>query len=564
MKRILILSFIVFILSVYFYNISYNKTNISYINIINKNYIDLRDETPPLYFIYNNKEKINILENIFEKDKITSRLKYKATLISHTAEEEIIVNGIYPKNDKYVFAIINNDEVNEMNMYDNSIIISDSTAKALGVDIGDNIILKIVDKNGYYNANEYRIISINNRLEYDYALVNIDNLQKLLNLENVSSEIYIKSKKFYKSKLIEEQLNDDELEVYTSDYFYNNEYKNNKVIKDFRLYILIIYFLALLSIYFYLVSNYSILNISLYSFISFIITFTIYLLLYGFDSLLDITYLIMFIINFISIFISFIFYKIFNLISKKKIVLYSFMIISYILILYFAYSIYSKNNINTIKIVKLNSSDNTFLFNGIISNKEYIKSNINNSVVNTSINFPALIVIRTGNTYSRIYSYENNTLENGNSILSNIIDGDIFDNSKREIVIGKNLAEYLNIKVNDVVSILARSSRGWLDTLYFTVSGIFDIEDKNFAIISSLDTMYNFLYIKDGISSPYNESLIINNANKTLYKNIVNLLIDSEDLKVIYNRDDNIFVLIILLEIFILSISIIFTLLKRV
>ncbi len=564
MKRILILSFIVFILSLYFYNISYNKTNISYINIINKNYIDLRDEAPPLYFIYNNKEKINILENIFEKDKITSRLKYKATLISHTAEEEIIVNGIYPKNDKYVFTIINNDEVNEMNMYDNSIIISDSTAKALGVDIGDNIILKIVDKNGYYNANEYRIISINNRLEYDYALVNIDNLQKLLNLENVSSEIYIKSKKFYKSNLIKEQLNDEELEVYTSDYFYNNEYKNNKVIKDFRLYIIIIYFLALLSIYFYLVSNYSILNISLYSFISFIITFTIYLFLYGFDSLLDITYLIMFIINFISILISFIFYKIFNLISKKKIVLYSFMTILYILILYFVYSIYSKNNINTIKIVRLNSSDNTFLFNGRISNKEYIKSNINNNIVNTSISFPALIVIRTGNIYSRIYSYENNTLENGSSILSNIIDGDIFDNSKREIIIGKNLAEYLNIKVNDVVSILARSSRGWLDTLYFTVSGIFDIEDKNFAIISSLDTMYNFLYIKEGISSPYNESLIINNANKTLYKNIVNLLIDSEDLKVIYNRDDNIFLLIILLEIFILSISIIFTLLKRV
>lgn len=564
MKRILILSFIVFILSVYFYNISYNKTNISYINIINKNYIDLRDEAPPLYFIYNNKEKINILENIFEKDKITSRLKYKSTLISHTAEEEIIVNGIYPKNDKYVFGVINNDEVNEMNMYDNSIIISDSTAKALGVDIGDNIILKIVDKNGYYNANEYRIISINNRLEYDYALVNIDNLQKLLNLENVSSEIYIKSKKFYKSNLIKEQLNDEELEVYTSDYFYNNEYKNNKVIKDFRLYIIIIYFLALLSIYFYLVSNYSILNISLYSFISFIITFTIYLFLYGFDSLLDITYLIMFIINFISIFISFIFYKMFYLISRKKIVLYSFMTILYILILYFVYSIYSKNNINTIKIVKLNSSDNTFLFNGRISNKEYIKSNINNSVVNTSINFPALIVIRTGNIYSRIYSYENNTLANGSSILSNIIDGDIFDNSKREIVIGKNLAEYLNIKVNDVVSILARSSRGWLDTLYFTVSGIFDIEDKNFAIISSLDTMYNFLYIKDGISSPYNESLIINNANKTLYNNIVNLLIDSEDLKVVYNRDDNIFLLIILLEIFILSISIIFTLLKRV
>ncbi len=564
MKRILILSFIVFILSVYFYNISYNKTNISYINIINKNYIDLRDEAPPLYFIYNNKEKINILENIFEKDKITSRLKYKATLISHTAEEEIIVNGIYPKNDKYVFTIINNDEVNEMNMYDNSIIISDSTAKALGVDIGDNIILKIVDKNGYYNANEYRIISINDRLEYDYALVNIDNLQKLLNLENVSSEIYIKSKKFYKSNLIKEQLNDEELDVYTSDYFYNNEYKNNKVIKGFRLYILIIYFLALLSIYFYLVSNYSILNISLYSFISFIITFTIYLFLYGFDSLLDITYLIMFIINFISILISFIFYKIFNLISKKKIVLYSFMTILYILILYFVYSIYSKNNINTIKIVRLNSSDNTFLFNGRISNKEYIKSNINNNIVNTSISFPALIVIRTGNIYSRIYSYENNTLENGSSILSNIIDGDIFDNSKREIIIGKNLAEYLNIKVNDVVSILARSSRGWLDTLYFTVSGIFDIEDKNFAIISSLDTMYNFLYIKEGISSPYNESLIINNANKTLYKNIVNLLIDSEDLKVIYNRDDNIFLLIILLEIFILSISIIFTLLKRV
>ena len=93
----------------------------NYITIMNTNYILVKDIAPPIYFIENCSEKIEALKKIFKEKPITARLKYKASLISHLGEEEIIINGIIPKNDKEVFNIINNETIEKIK--DKSILI---------------------------------------------------------------------------------------------------------------------------------------------------------------------------------------------------------------------------------------------------------------------------------------------------------------------------------------------------------------------------------------------------------------------------------------------------------
>ena len=69
----------------------------NYITIMNTNYILVRDIAPPLYFIETCYEKIEALKKYLKEKPITARLKYKASLISHLGEEEIIINGIILK-----------------------------------------------------------------------------------------------------------------------------------------------------------------------------------------------------------------------------------------------------------------------------------------------------------------------------------------------------------------------------------------------------------------------------------------------------------------------------------
>ena len=170
----------------------------NYITIMNTNYILVRDIAPPLYFIENCSEKIEALKKIFKEKPITTRLKYKTSLISHLGEEEIIINGIIPKNDKEVFNIINNETIEKIKDK-NFIIINSKTALALDINIGDNIILKLITKDGYYNAEEFIILDIAKNLDYNFALIDINKLNNLVNLNNLASEIYIKDTKFKES-----------------------------------------------------------------------------------------------------------------------------------------------------------------------------------------------------------------------------------------------------------------------------------------------------------------------------------------------------------------------------
>ena len=376
----------------------------NYITIMNTNYILVRDIAPPIYFIENCSEKIEALKKIFKEKPITARLKYKASLISHLGEEEIIINGIIPKNDKEVFNIINNETIEKIKDK-NFIIINSKTALVLDINIGDNIILKLITKDGYYNAEEFIILDIAKNLDYNFALIDINKLNNLVNLNNLASEIYIKDIKF------KESYNDIITKIFGED-------------------------------------------LKIYSMSDF----------------------------------------------KQK--------------------IKTKEKINIIKISKKNISENTFLFEGGIKNIDEIINEIQlldkESEIKNIINFPVGIVTKTGSAQSRVY----NTLQDLSDISNFIIEGKIYENNKNQIIVGKDLANYLKLKSGDTVSLIARGSRGWLETAYFTISGIYEFKNKNFDIYADTKTISNFIYLKSGNKSPYNESLLIF-SEKSIYSDLM-------------------------------------------
>lgn len=376
----------------------------NYITIMNTNYMLVRDIAPPLYFIENCSEKIEALKKIFKEKPITARLKYKASLISHLGEEEIIINGIIPKNDKEVFNIINNETIEKIKDK-NFIIINSKTALALDINIGDNIILKLITKDGYYNAEEFIILDIAKNLDYNFALIDINKLNNLVNLNNLASEIYIKDTKF------KESYNDIITKIFGED-------------------------------------------LKIYSMSDF----------------------------------------------KQK--------------------IKTKEKINIIKISKKNISENTFLFEGGIKDIDEIINEIKlldkESEIKNIINFPVGIVTKIGSAQSRVY----NTLQDLSDISNFIIEGKICENNKNQIIVGKDLANYLKLKSGDAVSLIARGSRGWLETAYFTISGIYEFKNKNFDIYADTKTISNFIYLKSGNKSPYNESLLIF-SEKSIYSDLM-------------------------------------------
>ncbi|MBW5379149.1 hypothetical protein E6A52_00215, partial [Brachyspira hampsonii] len=290
----------------------------------------------------------------------------------------------------------------------------------------------------------------------------------------------------------------------------------------------------------------------LFSALGFVISFIIYIviLFYKGEFIFDYIYPLMLIINILSVVLSNVKYQVWEKVflqgeeyNKNKNILIIFgLVCTYsivFLILYSSFFVFAnQNNQNTnkesseriVRIVKNNTSENTFLFNGSI---DFFSNNVNNSITNllfkeissydeysdieTVLTFPVGVVIRTGSIYSRVYAYDKNILENGMNVSNVIIEGEMFESPKREVIIGKDLANYLNLKIGDALSLIAKASRGWLETGYFYVSGIYDLKDKNYDIIGDMTAMNSFIYLKEGDKSPYNESIIVFSKNDDIY-----------------------------------------------
>ncbi|MEI0496099.1 hypothetical protein R4J09_11910 [Brachyspira intermedia] len=552
-----------------------SDTSLSNINIMNSTYKESRDYILDDYYIFDYSNKEQKLREIFKSTPIASRLKYRASLISHLGEEEIVINGIDIKNDDEVFGILNNRTLENFNP-DNSIIISKSIASVLDVNTNDTIILKLITKTGHYNAEEYTIIEVSDRLNYNYALIDINNLNNFVGLENAATEIYVKQN-ISDDKLFDydndiNQIFGNGFAAYTKKDILGDNYKVNENDSKYKIYIILIYLFVLLSVFIF-INSYTIYSYRellksklLYSASGFAISFIIYffILLYKGELEFDYIYPLLFIINILSVIIANVKYQVWEKIflqddeyKKSKNILIIFgLVCTYMivfLVLYASFFVFankSNGNINKespekiVRIVKNNTSRNTFLFNGSID------FSTNNSITNllfkeitsydeyadieTVLTFPVGVVIRTGSIYSRVYAYDKNILENGMSVSNIIVEGGMFESPKREIVIGKDLANYLNLKIGDALSLIAKASRGWLETGYFYVSGIYDLKDKNYDIIGDVTAMNSFIYLKEGDKSPYNESIIVFSGNDDIYSLLNgNKIINENDLKIV-------------------------------
>lgn len=551
----LIVSIIITLTAFLTINYSTNKdtdTSLSYINIMNTNYKNSRDYALDEYYIYDYKDKVNKLKEVFKSNPITARLKYRASLISYIGEEEIVINGIDIKNDNEVFDILKNETAKNFDS-SNSIIISKSIASVLDVNTNDTVILKLITKTGHYNAEEYTIIEISEKLDYNYALIDIDNLNNFIGMKDAATEVYVKKNimDFNNYNNYIKTIFGDDFYIYSKSDILGENYNISEDNKIINIYILLVYLFVLFSVFLfinsYTVRTYKILLKSkvLFSFIGFIISFIIYFIIvklyYKTDFIFNYIYACMLAVNILSVLSSNLKYNILeNLFIVKEenynknknlliVIGLSFTYALVFILLYLSFISFTNNISNNkklesiVRIVKDNTSENTFLFNGSIDDNIYnmlyreIESYDRYAEIERVFNFPVGVVIRTGSIASRVYTYEKNILESGLSISNIIIEGEIFESPKREIIIGKDLANYLNLKIGDALSLIAKASRGWLETGYFYVSGIYDLKDRNYDIIGDITAMNSFIYLKEGDKSPYNESIIVFSDNENIY-----------------------------------------------
>ena len=551
----LIVSIIITLTAFLTINYSTNKdtdTSLSYINIMNTNYKNSRDYALDEYYIYDYKDKVNKLKEVFKSSPITARLKYRASIISYIGEEEIVINGIDIKNDNEVFDILKNETAENFDS-NNSIIISKSIASVLDVNTNDTVILKLITKTGHYNAEEYTVIEISEKLDYNYALIDIDNLNNFIGMENTATEVYVKKNTSDLSNYDNDikTIFGDDFYIYSKSDILGENYNINEDNKIINIYILLVYLFVLFSVFLfinsYTVRTYKILLKSkvLFSFIGFIISFIIYFIIvklyYKTDFIFNYIYACMLAVNILSVLSANLKYSILenlfiikeeNYNKNKNLLIVIGLSFTYVLVfilLYLSFISFTNNISNNkklesiVRIVKDNTSENTFLFKGSVDDNIYnmlyreIESYDRYAEIERAINFPVGVVIRTGSIASRVYTYEKNILESGLSISNIIIEGEIFESPKREIIIGKDLAKYLNLKIGDALSLIAKASRGWLETGYFYVSGIYDLKDRNYDIIGDITAMNSFIYLKEGDKSPYNESIIVFSDNENIY-----------------------------------------------
>ncbi|WP_300716462.1 hypothetical protein [uncultured Brachyspira sp.] len=234
----IIITFIT-LFSLSYLNKNDTDTSLSHINIMNTNYKESRDYILDDYYIFDYSQKEQKLKEIFKSSPITSRLKYRASLISHLGEEEIVINGIDIKNDNEVFGIFNDYTLENFD-FGSSIIISKSISSILDVNTNDTIILRLITKTGHYNAEEYTIIEVSENLNYNYALVDISHLNEFAGLKNAATEMYIKDDMNIE-KLTDNNIKEiflDDFAAYSKKDILGNSYDINTNYNKYKIYII--------------------------------------------------------------------------------------------------------------------------------------------------------------------------------------------------------------------------------------------------------------------------------------------------------------------------------------
>lgn len=261
-KKVIFCIFISFIASLMLYfNLDRRQIYDNYTSIMNTNYMPVRDEAPPEYFIDNYREKKENLSKKFDERDVSAVLKYKALIISYLGEEEIILNGVENNNIFNINAL--------ENIKNNGVIISKKTSKNLNVEIGDSVILKLITKDGHYNAEEYEVLSISDALKYNYALVDIDNLNNFVRLNDCASEIYLKNNTLDDN--IVKQIFGDDFGYYSL----NNEKENNNYN---NLYFILAYFFILFFSFIF-INNDNLIYSVIFSIIGFVLSLAAYFII---------------------------------------------------------------------------------------------------------------------------------------------------------------------------------------------------------------------------------------------------------------------------------------------
>ena len=148
------------------------------------------------------------------------------------------------------------------------------------------------------------------------------------------------------------------------------------------------------------------------------------------------------------------------------------------------------------RIIGINGHINIFSSNNIITENEYnlLKDNISSDdlKLNAVIDTQGLIISNNQSRGVFIRSMNNEDLKNKKNFYSKIEYGKIFKNESDEILIGMNLANILNVKVNDRIKIaIPKTDKTIFGNIprfkTMTISGIFNLGmyeyDTNFVYV---------------------------------------------------------------------------------
>lgn len=272
-----VISFIVVLLFIVNENIvknsiSYKENNLHHLHsrevIMNTNYFEKISYTPSKYFIENYKKKYTTFTNTFDESfiNISRRLKYKASIPIKTGEVSVVLYGMEKDTDYYSETLKKNtvqgfflDDTTK----ENSVAISMTLAKKLGLSLEDKIIIRLIGVDNFYKASEYLITAIieseNQYMNDNVIFMAIEDIEKIINKKNSASEINISYLQMITNENIKNQIANifgEETKVYKREDIYPYIKKYKEKMGTINIYINIALCIILFASYLFLYSKY--------------------------------------------------------------------------------------------------------------------------------------------------------------------------------------------------------------------------------------------------------------------------------------------------------------------